>query len=158
MTPLRQAAEEYLAMRRALGFKLITQGRHLMRFVEFCEARGAGHVTTGLALAWATQTSRGSSDEVYWSRRLMVVRIFGVCQIFCARDFFLSGTRCLSGTLSSRYLMSLCPFYSAGPGNRTFRAVPGLMLRVPVFFPSCSFRAPLPCPCRITWRLLPCVT
>jgi hypothetical protein len=82
----------------------------------------------------------------------------GVCQIFCARDFFLSGTRCLSGTLSSRYLMSLCPFYSAGPGNRTFRAVPGLMLRVPVFFPSCSFRAPLPCPCRITWRLLPCVT
>jgi len=82
----------------------------------------------------------------------------GVCQIFCARNFFLSGTGCLSGTLSSRYLMSLCPFYSAGPGNRTFRAVPGLMLRVPVFFPSCSFRVPLPCPCRIIWRLFPCVT
>jgi len=76
MTALRQAAEEYLAMRRALGFKLTTQGRHLMRFIEFCEARGAGHITTELALAWATRTSRGSSDEVYWSRRLMVVRIF----------------------------------------------------------------------------------
>ena len=76
MTALRQAAEEYLAMRRALGFKLTTQGRHLMRFIEFCEARGAGHITTELALAWATQTSRGSSDEVYQSRRLMVVRIF----------------------------------------------------------------------------------
>jgi integrase/recombinase XerD len=76
MTALRQAAEEYLVMRRALGFKLDTQGRQLLSFIEFCEARGAGHITTGLALAWATQTSRGSSDEVYYSRRLMVVRIF----------------------------------------------------------------------------------
>jgi integrase/recombinase XerD len=76
MTALRQAAEEYLAMRRALGFKLTTQGRHLMSFIEFCEARGTGHVTTELALAWATQTARGSGDEVYQSRRLMVVRIF----------------------------------------------------------------------------------
>jgi integrase/recombinase XerD len=76
MTALRQAAEEYLAMRRALGFKLTTQGRQLMSFIEFCEARGAERITTELALAWATQTSRGSSDEVYQSRRLMVVRIF----------------------------------------------------------------------------------
>jgi integrase/recombinase XerD len=76
MSALRQAAEEYLAMRRALGFKLTAQGRQLMSFIEFCEARGAGHVTTGLALDWATQTSRGSRDEVYHSRRLMVVRIF----------------------------------------------------------------------------------
>jgi integrase len=76
MIALRQAAEEYLAMRRALGFKLTTQGAHLMSFVGYCEARGAGHITTELALAWATQTRRGSSDEVYQSRRLMVVRIF----------------------------------------------------------------------------------
>ena len=76
MRTLRQAAEEYLAMRRALGFKLTTQGRHLMSFIGYCEARGAGHITTELALAWATQTARGSSDEAYWSRRLMVVRIF----------------------------------------------------------------------------------
>ena len=76
MSTLRAAAEEYLAMRRALGFKLDTQGRQLMSFVGYCEARGAEHITAGLALAWATQTSRGSSDEVYQSRRLMVVRIF----------------------------------------------------------------------------------
>src|SRR5258706_11869591 len=63
-------------MRRALGFKLTTQGRHLMRFVDYCEAHHADHITTELALAWATHTSRGSGDEVYWSRRLMVVRIF----------------------------------------------------------------------------------
>jgi integrase/recombinase XerD len=73
---LRHAAEEYLVMRRALGFKLTSWGRHLMGFVDYCEARHAEHVTTELALAWATGTSRASSDEVYWSRRLMVVRIF----------------------------------------------------------------------------------
>jgi integrase len=76
MSGLRAAAEQYLVMRRALGFKLTTQGRQLMRFIDYCEARHAGHITTELALSWATQTSRGSSDEVYWSRRLMVVRIF----------------------------------------------------------------------------------
>ena len=76
MSALREAAEQYLVMRRALGFKLTTQGRHLMRFIGYCEARHAEHITTELALAWAMQTSRGSSDEVYWSRRLMVVRIF----------------------------------------------------------------------------------
>lgn len=30
MSALRKAAEDYLAMRRALGFKLTTWGRHLM--------------------------------------------------------------------------------------------------------------------------------
>jgi integrase/recombinase XerD len=76
MSRLRTAAEDYLVMRRALGFKLTTWGRHLMRFIDYCEAHHADHITTDLAVAWATQTSRGSSDEVYWSRRLMVVRIF----------------------------------------------------------------------------------
>lgn len=32
-------------------------------------------LTTDAALAWATDTPR-SSDEVHWSRRLMVVRVF----------------------------------------------------------------------------------
>jgi integrase/recombinase XerD len=76
MSTLRVAAEQYLAMRRTLGFKLDTQGRQLMSFIGYCEARGAERVTTEFALAWAMQTARGSSDEVYWSRRLMVVRIF----------------------------------------------------------------------------------
>ena len=63
-------------MRRALGFKLTTQGRHLMSFVRFCEERGADHVTADLAVEWATRTSRGSGNEVYQARRLDVVRIF----------------------------------------------------------------------------------
>jgi integrase/recombinase XerD len=76
MSALRARAEEYLAMRRALGFKLTTQGRHLMSFVRFCEDRSADRVTADLAVGWATRTSRGSGNEVYQARRLDVVRIF----------------------------------------------------------------------------------
>ena len=63
-------------MRRALGFGLTTQGRHLMSFVRFCEERSAGRVTADLAVEWATQASRGSGDEVYQARKLDTVRIF----------------------------------------------------------------------------------
>jgi integrase/recombinase XerD len=73
---LRARAEEYLAMRRALGFKLTAQGRHLMSFVRFCEERSADRVTADLAIEWATRTARGSGDEVYQARRLDAARIF----------------------------------------------------------------------------------
>jgi integrase/recombinase XerD len=76
VSALRARAEEYLAMRRALGFRLTTQGRHLMSFVRFCEERSAGRVTADLAVEWATQVTRGSGNEVYQARRLDVVRIF----------------------------------------------------------------------------------
>ena len=46
MTGLRRAAEDYLAMRRALGFKLTTQGRQLMSFVDYCESRGSDRIAT----------------------------------------------------------------------------------------------------------------
>jgi integrase/recombinase XerD len=76
MSGLRASAEEYLAMRRALGFKLDSWGPRLMSFIGFCEARGATTVTTDLAVEWATTTSRGSDHEAYQARRLDVVRIF----------------------------------------------------------------------------------
>jgi integrase/recombinase XerD len=76
VSALRARAEEYLAMRRVLGFRLTTQGRHLMSFVRFCEERSADHVTADLAVQWATQVTRGSGNEVYQARRLDVVRIF----------------------------------------------------------------------------------
>jgi integrase/recombinase XerD len=76
VSALRARAEEYLAMRRTLGFKLTTQGRHLMSFVPFCEERSADYVAADLAIEWATRTSRGSGSEVYQARRLDIVRIF----------------------------------------------------------------------------------
>jgi len=71
---LRARAEEYLAMRRALGFKLETHGTRLVSFIRFCEERGASRVTTDLAVEWAARTASGS--EAYQARRLDVVRIF----------------------------------------------------------------------------------
>jgi integrase/recombinase XerD len=74
VSALRVRAEEYLAMRRALGFKLETHGSRLMSFVGFCEERGATRVTTDLAVEWATRTAR--RHEAYQARRLDIVRIF----------------------------------------------------------------------------------
>ena len=74
MSGLRTRAEEYLAMRRALGFKLTSHGSRLMSFVRFCEDRGATVVTTDLAVEWATSTP--SDHEAYQARRLDIVRIF----------------------------------------------------------------------------------
>lgn len=75
MSTIRVRAEQYLAMRRALGFKLTTQGRLLLGFVGYLEQAGATRITTQAALAWATTTPH-SVDQVWWSRRLMVVRCF----------------------------------------------------------------------------------
>lgn len=74
MSALRARAEEYLAMRRALGFKLDSHGSRLMSFVRFCEDRAVTTVTTDLAVDWATSTA--SDHEAYQARRLDVVRIF----------------------------------------------------------------------------------
>jgi integrase/recombinase XerD len=75
MSAIRRQAEKYLEMRRALGFRLTTFGQKLISFIDYLEAHDSNVLTTELALAWATSTRR-STDQVYWSRRLMVVRIF----------------------------------------------------------------------------------
>ncbi|MEV2226788.1 tyrosine-type recombinase/integrase [Nocardia vinacea] len=76
MSGLRRAAEDYLAMRRALGFKLTTQAAQLMSFVGYCESAGTDRITSELALEWATTTRSGSCHDAYLARRLMTVRIF----------------------------------------------------------------------------------
>lgn len=75
MTTVREHAEQYLAMRRGLGFKLVEFSDRLMSFVDFLEAGNTDVLTTDAALAWAIGKSR-SADQVIWSRRLMVVRVF----------------------------------------------------------------------------------
>jgi len=75
MSEIRRHAEAYLAMRRALGFKLTTFGHRLISFIDYLEAYGSNILTSESALSWATCTPR-STDQVYWSRRLMVVRTF----------------------------------------------------------------------------------
>jgi integrase/recombinase XerD len=72
---LRRCAEDYLAMRRTLGFDLSGQGWLLLDFVGYCEQRDIVTVTTDVAVAWAMSTRR-SQDRLWWARRLIVVRVF----------------------------------------------------------------------------------
>lgn len=72
MKNLRQALENYLRMRRCLGFKLAKEGVRLPKFLSFMEERKVRFVTAPLALDWALQSSgcRGPLD------RLRIVRGF----------------------------------------------------------------------------------
>lgn len=71
MTPLRDFVTEYLALRRALGYSLVREGRLLPRFAAFIEQHSP-QITTALALEWAMQ---GGTASPRWSaHRLALVR------------------------------------------------------------------------------------
>jgi integrase/recombinase XerD len=74
MSDLSSHIEDYLAMRRALGFKLGKEGRLLQDFAAFAGAAGTGTVTTGLAVAWAIRPRNAS--PVWAAQRLSMVRGF----------------------------------------------------------------------------------
>lgn len=71
MKTLRRTVEEYLALRRNLGFKLRSDGAHLTNFVLFMKRRNEPHITTRLALEWALKTPGRQA-----SKRLTIVREF----------------------------------------------------------------------------------
>jgi integrase len=73
MSPLDGALEDYLRLRRALGFKLERHGRVLPSLVGYLESAGAATLTTKLALGWATAVE-GKPDE--WAVRLSIARGF----------------------------------------------------------------------------------
>lgn len=73
MSALSEAVQDYLAMRRALGYKLTEHGRVLPQFVKFLEQRDAPLITTELALAFATTTH---ASVVRRHQRLAIVRGF----------------------------------------------------------------------------------
>jgi len=74
MSPLRKAIENYLSMRRALGFKLRLPAGMLREFASFLERERASHITTTLAARWATQPV--GVQPAQWANRLGVVRRF----------------------------------------------------------------------------------
>jgi len=74
VSTLRRAAEDYLAMRRSLGYKLQRQGPLLLDFAGYLERAGATTVTIEAAVAWATLPA--SAAPVWHKHRLSVVRGF----------------------------------------------------------------------------------
>ena len=74
MSTLREGLQEYLTLRRRLGFQLRDAGRALPDFVAFMEQKRARHITSHLALRWAHQPTVGAPAN--WARRLSFVRGF----------------------------------------------------------------------------------
>jgi integrase len=74
MNSLREAVQEYLAVRRDLGFKLREAGKGLLGFVSFMEQQCAAYITNALALDWAQQGCAGQPQA--GARRLSFVRGF----------------------------------------------------------------------------------
>jgi integrase/recombinase XerD len=74
MTSLRTALDDYLRIRRRLGFEMPQDGRLLEGFVEFLERAGAQRITTELALMWARTPA--DAHPHYWRQRLGVARGF----------------------------------------------------------------------------------
>ena len=67
-------AEEYLALRRSLGFDLVSQGRSLLGFASYADRIDyRGPLTVDLALRWASSDSHDPSAA---ARRLSIIRGF----------------------------------------------------------------------------------
>lgn len=76
MNTLRQAVDEYLSMRRGLGFKLQSAGKGLHDFVTFMKQNHAAYVTQSLALTWAQLPA--NAQPAAWAQRLSFVRGFAL--------------------------------------------------------------------------------
>jgi integrase len=71
---IRTRVEDYLAMRRSLGYTLRGDGRMLLAFADRLDQSGQTAVTVSAALAWAIEPTYATPAQ--WSRRLAVVRVF----------------------------------------------------------------------------------
>ena len=73
MSGLREALDDYLTVRRTLGFKLKNASYLLPKLVAYVEQAGATTITSELALTWARQPAE---NPIQWSERLKAVRAF----------------------------------------------------------------------------------
>jgi integrase len=71
---LREHAEDYLRMRRALGYRLVGVEVLLRQFIAYLDAEGATTITVDAAVAWARLPVGARPD--WWRRRLSAVRGF----------------------------------------------------------------------------------
>lgn len=74
MSDLHKHVDDYLRLRRALGFKLERHGRLLPQLVAYLEAAGARTVTRELAISWAQLPAR--AHPRHWAARLAIARGF----------------------------------------------------------------------------------
>jgi integrase len=73
---LEQALNDYLRVRRSLGYRLREPEGLLRNFVAFLQVEGAPYITRELALRWATQPAK--AQPATWAGRLGIVRRFAI--------------------------------------------------------------------------------
>jgi integrase/recombinase XerD len=74
MTTLTERLDDYIAVRRSLGYDLSFTARVLRGFTTFANREGTNHVTVDLFLRWKEGFGRASNST--WSTRLGMVRGF----------------------------------------------------------------------------------
>ena len=72
--PLRQELADYLALRRALGYRMARPEKLINQFLDYLAHHGASRITVATALDWARLPANGTSN--WWAYRLSVVRGF----------------------------------------------------------------------------------
>ncbi len=72
--PLRDQLADYLALRRALGYRLARPEKLLNQFLDHLDRAGESRVTVAGALDWARLPANGGSN--WWAYRLAAVRGF----------------------------------------------------------------------------------
>ena len=75
ITTFAEHVDDYLRLRRALGFKLEEHARLLPKFAAHLDAIGAAYITVDLALGWAVEPIVPAGSVVP-AMRLLVVRGF----------------------------------------------------------------------------------
>jgi integrase len=73
-TSLQAHIDEYLRLRRGLGFRLERAGQILPQLVSYLDAAGASTVTRELAISWAKLPA--SARPQHWAARLAIARGF----------------------------------------------------------------------------------
>lgn len=76
MNRLEQALNDYLRIRRSLGYRLREPEGLLRNFVAFLQAERAPYITRQLALRWATQPAK--AQPATWAGRLGIIRRFAI--------------------------------------------------------------------------------
>jgi integrase/recombinase XerD len=74
MTTLTERLDDYVAVRRGLGYDLSFSARVLRVFTTFADREGADHITVDLFLRW--KRSYGAASNSVWAHRLGMVRTF----------------------------------------------------------------------------------
>lgn len=82
MTTLAQLLDEYIQIRRGLGYQLAREPHLITQFIDFLAQAGSDHITSPLAIRWAIASPGGSADSAH--NRLRMVR--GFAKYVAAQD------------------------------------------------------------------------